>query len=67
MLTEAASAEAVVRHLKDQGLTKTHSIGALAVLEVADLNDAKKLVHFNEAWAGRRDGDEAFHEAWPRR
>jgi ribosomal protein L7/L12 len=63
MLRTDSSEEQVVEHLRQLGLDKLDSIKVLRSATGMSLGQAKKTVHCSEAWADRREADDAFHEA----
>ena len=63
MLRTGSSEEQVVAHLRQLGLDKIDSIKVLRAATGMSLGEAKKRVHLSEAWADRREADDAFHDA----
>lgn len=62
MRNEGRSAEEVLRFFRENGATMIESIKLLRALEVIDLGEAKRIVHFSEAWKDLREGSEQLHE-----
>ena len=60
LLNCGAPVEELIRALRDRGLSKVHSMKALVDLGIADLREAKQVVHGSATWADVRDRDEAF-------
>jgi ribosomal protein L7/L12 len=62
MLRTGTSEEKVVAHLRQLGLDKIDSIKVIRAATGMSLGEAKERVHLSEAWADRREADDAFHE-----
>jgi hypothetical protein len=62
MIDQGATVEEIIRALRDDGFSKAPSIKALCDFRLANLAEAKRLIHFSETWADRKAEDEAFHE-----
>lgn len=60
VLGRGGSAEDIVRLLRDQGCSKVHSMKALVELGLADLGDAKRIVHGSPTWADVREQHDEF-------
>jgi hypothetical protein len=58
-----APVEQACAYLRAEGLSKVESIVVLAAALRVDPTEAKRLIHFNPAWADRRANDEEFHES----
>jgi hypothetical protein len=54
--------EDIVLFLRQHGCSKLESIAILKSALDVDLGQAKKIVHFSEAWKDRRLEDEKFHK-----
>lgn len=62
LLSSGASLEEVIADLREQGLSKVHSIVVLRKGTGKSPEEAKQLVHFSAAWSDARQRDEEFHE-----
>jgi hypothetical protein len=60
-LADGADVEAVIRILRDSGLSKVRSIIALIDLDLANLSEAKIVIHNSPTWDDVRERDEELH------
>lgn len=60
VLEQGGCVEDVVRLLRDQGLSKVHSMKMLVDLGLADLGEAKRIVHESATWGDIRARDDDF-------
>lgn len=61
MLAHEETIEEVLLFLRRNECSKTDSIRALILVKDLSLTEAKKIVHFSEAWKDTREADEGFH------
>lgn len=54
--------DALVRFLREQGLSKAQSVIAYSRIMVEHPNIAKKFIHFHPVWQDRKAGDDALQE-----
>lgn len=62
-LTRGASVEEVLQTLRVGGFSKVRSMKALVDLQQANVDEAKRIVHYSQTWADRRESDEEFHRS----
>lgn len=62
LIAQGRNEEEVITFLRDQGCSKLESIAVLKSAMGVDLNHAKRLVHFSQAWKDKRDEHDKFHE-----
>ena len=62
VMDQGANVEAIVRLLRDEGLSKVHSIKVLVDLGLADMGEAKRVVHRSPTWADVRERDDDFQQ-----
>ncbi|PSQ70648.1 MAG: hypothetical protein BRD37_00115 [Bacteroidetes bacterium QH_8_67_23] len=62
VLEEGGTLEAVLRLLRQAGCSKTDSMRVVRSLKEVPLGEAKRIVHFSDAWQERRADDEHFHD-----
>lgn len=62
LLEDGASIDDVLQFLRDAGVDKARSMVTLNLLSVAELSDAKLVVHYSPVWADVRERDDRFHE-----
>jgi hypothetical protein len=62
MLDNGKSMDEVLAYLRSQGCTKVDCMWALEDYAGLTHGDAKRTVHESNAWADRREPDEALHE-----
>lgn len=60
ILERGTGLEAVIGKLRSHGLSKVHSMKALVDLGVADMAQAKLMIHDSPVWADLRARDEEF-------
>lgn len=63
MSSRAATPDEMIGLLQVEGLPKPGAIIALRRAGVMDSNEAKRAVHFSDAYADRRRADEVFEES----
>lgn len=61
--TQGETPSAIISYLARIGVPKPGAIVALRRAQVMSLSDAKVAVHLSEAYAYRREADEAFEES----
>lgn len=66
LLDRDADREGVLRFLRAKGCSKVDSISILIELAGVSLAEAKRVVHFSDAWRDVRENDEALHELMER-
>ena len=54
--------ERVLEYLRKQGASKNDCITVVKRLGIVEKADAKRAVHFSEAWRDHRDADAVVHE-----
>jgi Zn finger protein HypA/HybF involved in hydrogenase expression len=61
LLATGVPIEAILRLLRERGLSKVESIGVLAGATKTGLTEAKAIVHFSAAWRDARAAGEQLH------
>ena len=62
VLEKGGTLDAVLRLLRQAGCSKIDAMRVVKALEDVPLGEAKRLVHFSDAWQERRAEDERFHD-----
>jgi hypothetical protein len=61
-LMEGMEVESVLHHLKERGFSQIACIRAVGDLRICPAAEAKRLVHYSQAWSSTREQNEALHE-----
>jgi ribosomal protein L7/L12 len=62
MLQNGQEREAILTYIRHSGGSKIDAIRLLVVLQDLSLPEAKRVVHFSDAWSDTRERDEEFHD-----
>lgn len=60
-LEDGVDREAILIKLKESGLSQVECIRAVVDLGLSSRSDAKRLVHFSQAWSSSRMQSERLH------